>query len=95
MQNPTDWREDYVALLQELQDSLNGQPTIVSIAGKLLLLRLATELKPIFVKCQQEATLETVNVSSNYVKKLLAEERAQLEAAGFCPTCKRPLVDEN
>jgi ribosomal protein L33 len=90
MKKTTDWREDYAALIAELTDSLAGEPTIVSISGKLLLLRLSTELKAIFVKCQQEATLEAVNVSSNYVKKLRAEEQEKLEAAGYCPTCKRP-----
>jgi hypothetical protein len=92
--NTVSWQEDYQVLLQEIRDSLEGESATAKIAGELILIRMIYELKPIFKKCQQEATEDAARMAGNYVKKLLAEEHKKLEAAGFCPTCKRPIAEE-
>ena len=84
MNSATSWREDYQVMLEEIQASLENESTRDKIAGKLLLLRIIGDLKPIFKKCQQETTLETGQMAADYVKKLLDEERGKMESAGFC-----------
>jgi hypothetical protein len=84
------WQEDYQTLLGDVQALLDHDlGSAAKLSGEMVLIQVMTGLTPIFLKCREEAILETTQIAANVVKKFVDEERTKMETEGFCPVCKQ------